>query len=96
MSVSLPFGQSARSASILVVDQKHDVADLFRKRFFAARQETYVMHCAASGVEALTRLAGRFSLHSSRSCPTSTCRAWKVWNYSGRSISVAPICRSSW
>ena len=30
MSVSLPFGQSARSESILVVDEEPDVADLFR------------------------------------------------------------------
>jgi hypothetical protein len=28
MSVSLPFGQSARRASILVVDDEPDVADL--------------------------------------------------------------------
>ena len=40
MSVSLPFGQSARSASILVVDDEPDVADLFRQRFRReARQE---------------------------------------------------------
>ena len=59
MSVSLPFGQSARSASILVVDDEPDVADLFRQRFRReARQGTYVMHFAASGAEALDRLAG--------------------------------------
>jgi CheY-like chemotaxis protein len=59
MSVSLPFGQSARSASILVVDDEPDVADLFRQRFRReARQGTYVMHFAASGTEALDRLAG--------------------------------------
>ena len=58
MSVSLPFGQSARSASILVVDDEPDVADLFRQRFRReARQGTYVMHFAASSVEALDRLA---------------------------------------
>jgi CheY-like chemotaxis protein len=58
MSVSLPFGQSARSASILVVDDEPDVADLFRQRFRReARQGTYVMHFAASGAEALGRLA---------------------------------------
>ena len=40
MSVSLPIGQSARSASILVVDGEPDVADLFRQRFRReARQE---------------------------------------------------------
>jgi CheY-like chemotaxis protein len=59
MSVSLPFGQSARSASILVVDDEPDVADLFRQRFRReARQGTYVMHFAASGGGALNRLAG--------------------------------------
>src|SRR5580693_10560202 len=46
------------SASILVVDDEPDVADLFRQRFrHEARQGTYVMHFAASGVEALDRLA---------------------------------------
>jgi CheY-like chemotaxis protein len=59
MSVSLPGGQSARRASILVVDDEPDVADLFRQRFRReARQGTYVMHFAASGAEALDRLAG--------------------------------------
>jgi CheY-like chemotaxis protein len=59
MSVSLPIGQSARSASILVVDDEPDVADLFRQRFrHEARHGTYVMHFAASGAEALDRLAG--------------------------------------
>jgi CheY-like chemotaxis protein len=58
MSVSLPFGGSARSASILVVDDEPDVADLFRQHFRReARQGTYVMHFAASGVEALDRLS---------------------------------------
>ena len=59
MSVSLPFGQSARSASILVVDDEPDVADVFRQRFRReARQGAYVMHFATSGAEALDRLAG--------------------------------------
>jgi CheY-like chemotaxis protein len=59
MSASLPFGQSARSASILVVDDEPDVADLFRQSFRReARQGTYVMHFAASGAEALDPLAG--------------------------------------
>jgi CheY-like chemotaxis protein len=58
MSVSLPFGQTARSASILVVDDEPDVADLFRQRFRReTRQGTYVMHFAASGQQALDRLA---------------------------------------
>ena len=48
------------SVSILVVDDEPDVADLFRQRFRReARQGTYVMHFAASGAEALDRLAGQ-------------------------------------
>src|ERR1051325_6520994 len=59
MTVSLPSGQSARSASILVVDDEPDVAELFRQRFRRETgQGTYVMHFAASGAEALDRLAG--------------------------------------
>ncbi len=47
------------SVSILVVDDEPDVADLFRQRFRReARDGTYVMHFAASGDEALQRLAG--------------------------------------
>jgi CheY-like chemotaxis protein len=58
MSVSLPGGQSARRASILVVDDEPDVADLFRQRFRReVRQGDYVMHFAASGEQALERLA---------------------------------------
>ena len=58
MSASLHIGQSARSASILVVDDEPDVADLFRQSFRReARQGTYVMHFAASGAEALERLS---------------------------------------
>ena len=58
MSVSLPLGEPARGASILVVDDEPDVANLFRQRFRReARQGTYVMHFAASGTEALDRLA---------------------------------------
>jgi len=59
VSVNLPLGQSARRASILVVDDEPDVADLFRQHFRReARQGTYVMHFAASGAEALDRLSG--------------------------------------
>ena len=47
------------SVSILVVDDEPDVAELFRQRFRReARLGTYVMHFAASGTEALDRLAG--------------------------------------
>ena len=46
------------SVSILVVDDEPDVADLFRQRFrLDPRQDKYVMHFAASGVEALDRFA---------------------------------------
>jgi len=47
------------TVSILVVDDEPDIADLFRQRFRReARQGTYVLHFAASGEEALERLAG--------------------------------------
>ena len=82
------------SVSILVVDDEPDVADLFRQRFRReSRQGTYVMHFAASGVEALDRLQGRSSLLWSQSCRTSTCPAWMGWNCSARSNSVARIYR---
>ena len=46
------------SFSILVVDDEPDVADMFRQRFRReARQGTYVLHFAASGEEALDKLA---------------------------------------
>ena len=46
------------SVSILIVDDEPDVADLFRQRFRReTRQGKYVMHFAASGQEALGRLA---------------------------------------
>ena len=46
------------TASILVVDDEPDVAELFRQRFRReTRQGTYVLHYAASGREALERLA---------------------------------------
>ena len=46
------------SVSILVVDDEPDVADLFRQRFRReARNGTYVMHFANSGMEALDKLA---------------------------------------
>ena len=46
------------SVSILVVDDEPDVADLFRQSFRReTRQGKYVMHFAASGEQALDRLA---------------------------------------
>ena len=45
------------SVSILVVDDETDVAELFRQHFRReARQGTYVLHFANSGVEALDKL----------------------------------------
>jgi two-component system, response regulator, stage 0 sporulation protein F len=47
------------SVSVLIVDDEPDVAELFRQRFRReTRQGTYVLHYAASGAEALDRLAG--------------------------------------
>jgi len=47
------------SVSILVVDDEPDVADLFRQRFRReTRRGAYVLHFAASGEDALDRLAG--------------------------------------
>ena len=47
------------SASIIVVDDEPDVAELFRQRFRReSREGTYVMHYAASGEEALELLGG--------------------------------------
>jgi len=44
--------------SILVVDDEPDIAEMFRQRFRReARQGTYVLHFAASGEEALDKLA---------------------------------------
>ena len=49
------------SFSVLVVDDEPDVAEMFRQRFRReARQGTYVLHFAASGEEALDRLANGF------------------------------------
>jgi CheY-like chemotaxis protein len=46
------------SVSVLVVDDEPDVAEMFRQRFRReARQGTYVLHFAASGEEALDKLA---------------------------------------
>ena len=47
------------SFSILVVDDEHDVAELFRQRFRREiRQGLYVLHFAFSAEEALAQLAG--------------------------------------
>jgi len=42
------------SASVLIVDDEPDVAELFRQRFRReTRQGTYVLHYATSGAQAL-------------------------------------------
>ena len=47
------------SASILVVDDEADVAELFRQQFRReVRRGDYVLHFADSGEQALERLAG--------------------------------------
>jgi CheY-like chemotaxis protein len=47
------------SASILVVDDEPDVAELFRQQFRReVRRGDYVLHFADSGEQALKRLAG--------------------------------------
>jgi CheY-like chemotaxis protein len=82
------------SVSILVVHDEPDVADLFRQRFRReARQGTYVVHFAASGVEALDRLAGEIQPTLAAVLSASTCRAWTALNCSAKSNSVARICR---
>src|ERR1700680_2666788 len=52
-------GEGGMSASIIVVDDEPDVAELFRQRFRReSRQGTYVVHFAASGEAALELLSG--------------------------------------
>lgn len=46
------------SLSVLIVDDEPDVAELFKQRFRReTREGIYVLHYAASGAEALDRLA---------------------------------------
>ena len=95
MSVSLPFGQSARRASILVVDDEPDVADLFRQQFrHEARQGTYVMHFAFSGDQALELLADEIQPELIVILSDINMRVWTACNCSVRSSCVALIYRS--
>ena len=83
------------SVSILIVDDEPDVAEMFRQRFRReARQGTYVLHFAASGEEALDKLADGVRPELSSFCRTSTCPGWTGWPYCARSRRGAPICRS--
>jgi CheY-like chemotaxis protein len=64
MTASLPGEQSARRASILIVDDEPDVANLFRQYFRReVRQGEYVLHFATSGEQAFERLAGEIEPH---------------------------------
>ena len=82
------------SASIIVVDDEPDVAELFRQRFRReAREGTYVMHFAASGEEALELLGGGIEpgvivILSDINMPGMACNCW------ARSRSAFPVCRS--
>jgi DNA-binding NtrC family response regulator len=77
----LPFGHSARSASILVVDDEPDVADFFRQSF-AGRRARELMSCISPPQRRKRWIAsGRKSnRRSSLYCLTSTCRAWTGCN----------------
>ena len=83
------------SVSILVVDDEPDIAELFRQRFRGeTRQGKYVLHYAASGAEALDRLAGEIEpplvavLSDNQHARHGRC------NCSARSSSGFPNCRS--
>ena len=84
------------SVSILVVDDEPDVAELFRQRFRReVRQGTYVMHFAASGEQALERLAGEIEpqlivILSDINMPGMD----GLTAAAARSSSGSPICRS--
>jgi len=66
MRVSLHGGQSARRASILVVDDEPDVADLFRQRFrrevregiYVMQRAQHVVQMIGDAVDTASRLQG--------------------------------------
>jgi CheY-like chemotaxis protein len=81
--------------SILVVDDEPDVADLFRQQFRReARQGTYMMHFAASGAEAMDRLAAEIQPTLVAVLSDINMPGMDGYNYWPRSSSVAPIFRS--
>ena len=83
------------SVSILVVGDEPDVADLFRQRFRReARQGKYVMHFAASGEEALDRLAEEIKPALVAVLSDINMPGMDGWNCSTRSNSVGLTCRS--
>lgn len=83
--------------SILVVEDEPDVADLFRQQFRReTRQGTYVMHFAASGPEALDRLAGEIQPRLVAVLSDINMPSMDGLELLGEINSVALICRSWW
>jgi CheY-like chemotaxis protein len=83
------------SLSILVVDDEPDVADLFRQRFRReARHGTYVMHFAASGAEALNRLAEEIQPTLAAVLSDIYMPGMDGLQLLGKINSLTPICRS--
>ena len=83
------------SASIIVVDDEPDVAEMFRQRFRReARQGTYVMHFAASGEAALALLSGGIEPGVIVILSDINMPGWTACSCWARSSSASPISRS--
>ena len=83
------------SASIIVVDDEPDVAELFRQRFRReSRQGTYVMHFAASGEAALELLSGEIDPGVIVILSDIDMPGWTVSPCCARSRRAAPISGS--
>jgi CheY-like chemotaxis protein len=79
------------------VEDEPDVADLFRQQFRReTRQGTYVMHFAASGPEALDRLAGEIQPRLVAVLSDINMPSMDGLELLGEINSVALICRSWW
>jgi CheY-like chemotaxis protein len=77
------------SASILVVNDEPDVAELFRQRFRReTRHGTYVTHFAASGTEALDR-TGRVTAGADGTPVRTDAYAATVQGHGGRGLAFA-------
>jgi CheY-like chemotaxis protein len=82
------------TASILVVDDESDVAELFRQRFRReVRQGTYAMHFANSGEETLEKVAEGIEPTLIVILSDTTCPGWMGWRCSARSRRGDPTCR---